>query len=88
MLKLLLLRACNDILGHNEEKYALPGLHVDFAITEKPAQPSGLFARNEAHGMLEDQNYYAVDMDFLLLTSCIDESLGFDRRCELTRMEV
>lgn len=38
-----LLTACNGILEHIEEKYALPGLHVIFAKKGKTAQLNGLF---------------------------------------------
>lgn len=86
--RMALLRACNAILAHVEEKYALPGLHVDFAKTGKTTQLNGLFTADGLRGMLEGKDYYAVDMVFPFVAAFIDRSLGFEEKCELTRMNV
>lgn len=88
LLKTPLFRACNSILAQIEEKYALPGLHVNFAKREKSAQLNGLFTGDGLRGMLEGKDYYAVDMVFPFITSFIDRSLGFEGCFELTRMNV
>lgn len=52
-MKLPLLEAPSAILAHMEEKYLVPGLHVDFVKKEQTAQLDGSFTRDGLRGMIE-----------------------------------
>lgn len=82
-----LLRACEDILAHVEEKCALRGRHVSLAKQrEKRAQLYSFITGEGLRGILEGKDYYAVDMIFLSIASFTDKMLGLEGRCELSRL--
>lgn len=64
MLETPFLRAYNAVLAHTEEKYALQGLHMNSARSEKVAQPSGPFTWDGFRGVLEGKDCYGMDMAF------------------------
>lgn len=82
------LGACHSTLALTKERYTLPRLLVSIARREETAQRNGLFTGNGLRVMLEGKDYYAADMFFPFTASVIDKSLGFEGRCELTKMSL
>lgn len=82
------MRACKGILAHNEENYRLSKSSVERSGKEKKAQFYDLLTRHGLEGILERKRRYGLDLIFLFTSSFIDESLGLEECCELTREHV
>lgn len=63
------------------KKYVLPGLHVNFAQKEKSPHFNDLLTGDGLRRVLEEKNYYAVDMVFPFIPSLIDKGFDFEGRC-------
>lgn len=87
-LAISLSKACNGILAQVEEKYNLPGLHVNFAKEKEAAQLKGLLTEDGLRGMSEERIRYAVDVVSTFVASFTDRSARFEASCILIRMIV
>lgn len=87
-MKLQLLKVCNDILPHIEEKYPVFRLYVDFAEKEQSAKLSGLLTREKLRGMMEQRNRFADDALFQVRAEFVGRSFSFVGKDDLTRMSV
>lgn len=76
-MRLPLLKSCNGVLAHIEEKCPVSGVHLNFAKKQKTAQLSGLFNEEKLRGMMEERKDYANDAAFPFDVALIDRSLGF-----------
>lgn len=70
------------------KKYPVPGLHVGFAEKEQTVQQNGPLTEGGLRGMMTERIYYAIDAVFPFAAGFIERSLGFMKRCNLTRMTV
>lgn len=82
-LKMSLLKACNRILAHVEQIYALHGLHVGFA-KKKSAELNGLLTGHGLRGTLGEKDPHAVYMIFLLVASFTDGGIGYEASFDVT----
>lgn len=83
-----LLKACNRILPHTEEKYTARDMNVDLAKNKQTAQLSGFLTRDGLRGVMEGRNYFGVDTVIPLVAAFTDKSLGFVERYDLPGMTV
>lgn len=76
------MKACDEVLAPVEERYALLGLHINFAKKKRMAQLNGQATRDDPQGMLEGKYHSAVDMMFLTIALFIGRSTGFQANCD------
>lgn len=76
--------ACKGILAHVEEKYKLPGEHVNSTTKERTAQLSGLLTEKSLRQMLEEKNHFAADILFPFVAPLTDRCVEFKASCDLT----
>lgn len=88
LLKVPVIRACNEVLAHNQKQYALPGLHVHFAQREKPAILIGLPTRAGLGETQQGKKYYTVVGVFLFIAPFINKPLIFEGRYELSQIKL
>lgn len=70
-----LCKACSSALSHSEEKYPVPGLHVDIAKEKQTAQLNGLSTGEKLGRIKEERNYYAADRAFPFLRRAMTDAL-------------
>lgn len=75
-------------MSYVEERFALPGLNVNFAEKLTTAHLSGLSTEDELRGMLEGKNRFAVYTVFLFVTPFNERSIGFETIFDLTPVNV
>lgn len=73
-------------MAHIENKYTVPGLHVNFVEEKQKTQLSGLLTEDGLRGMKEKRNCYAAYTVFPFVALFNDRSFGFGERCDFTRM--
>lgn len=61
---------------------------MNFSKKEKTAQVNGLLTEDGLEELLEGKNCYALDIEFPFVVSFIEKRIGFERNCDLTRMNV
>lgn len=75
LVRLPLLKACNAILPHTGEKYAVSGLPVDFAKKKYTTQLTGLFTEDGLRGMTKGRKTVLLTGCFRLLRRLLIEAL-------------
>lgn len=59
--RLPLLKSCNGVMAHNEEKYTVFGLYVDSSEKKQTAHLNSLFTRKGLRRIMKERNHCAVD---------------------------
>lgn len=75
-------------MNHNEKKYDLSRLLLNFGKKGKTAQLNGLLTGHGLRGMVDGRDYYAGAIVFPFLASFNYKSFGLEKSCDLTRMNV
>lgn len=78
--RLPLIIVFSAILAYIEEKYPVPGFHVDFAQKKDITQLSGLITGDGLRGLMERIKYSAAEMVLPFFASFIRRNFGFVER--------
>lgn len=84
----MLLKACNALLSHIEDRYLVPSLHLDLSQKEQTVQLNGMLIEDGLRGVMEEEIYSAAEMVFPFVAFIIDRRPGSVKGCDLTGMSV
>lgn len=81
-----LLKFCNSLLAHSEERNTIPGLHVDFSEKKQKTEVHDLLTGDGLRKMTERRNCYAAGAVFRAVSADVERKVvGGERRSKVPR---